>query len=110
MSRTYRKRAESFEEYYKFWLAEQDAIHLSGRTLFTSDIWVLAYLKKERYKYKGHTKKYYGWGLPKYFRNSVNRSRRSRDKHEIWKAVNLLDYPEQCSKWNCKDNNDWGYW
>ena len=100
MSRTYRNREKSFEEYYKFWLSpEPDTEGLKE------------YIRKERYKYKTKSVKYYSFGLPKSFRKIVNKNRRTKDKHEIWKSINFNDYPEQCSSWGCKDSDTWGgYW
>lgn len=109
MSRTYRKHAESFEEYYKFWLLDNPRYSF-GFLINNEDDWVKDYLKTERYKYKTKSSKHYNYNLPKFYRNMVNRSRRTKDKQELWKAVNLIDHEEQCSKWNCKDNNAWGYW
>lgn len=97
MSRTYRKRTETFEQYYSHWFAndwfgdEKDEMQM-------------------RAKYYNTTDKWYSHSLPKYFRKDVNRKRRKIDRHEIYKAINFDDYPEQCSRWNCKDNNAWGYW
>ena len=113
MSRTYRKHAESFEESHK-WLIEEIYSGLArwyvpGKYLTEEEI---EQSKKElevyRYKYKTQTRKYYG--LPKEFRNMVNRTRRNKDKSEIWKAINFKDHEEQCSKWTCKDNNHWGWY
>lgn len=113
MSRTYRKHAESFEANHS-WLIQEI---YSGRTR-----WFNRYLTDEeieqskkdlevlRYKYKTQTRKYYDYGLPREFRNSVNRTRRARDRHEVWKATNWREYEEQCSKWNCKDSNSWDFW
>jgi len=102
MSRTYRKRRETFNEYYRDWI---DGIE--------NDLaleWQVKYITKEKYRYNTRTVKHYDFGLPKSFRNMINRQRRAKDKQEIWKAINLHDYPEQCSKWNCKDANHWEYW
>jgi len=97
MSRTTRKRAESFYQYYKYWFDnklwddEKEIIQRKVRYHTSSDKWI------------SHC-------LPKGFRKTVNRSRRNKDKREIYKAINFDGYEEQCSKWNCKDNNSWGYW
>jgi len=50
------------------------------------------------------------WSLPRHFRNTVNKTRRRFDKKELWKSIHLEEYEEQCSKWNCKDSNSWGWW
>lgn len=96
MSRTTRKRKVSFEEYYRYYFSwfiidEDERI-------------------RRRVEYYTSSNKWFSHSLPKEFRNSVNRTRRRKDKREIWKAVNINDYEEQCSRWNCKDNNAWGYW
>jgi len=109
MSRTYRKHAESFEAYYKFWLLDEPRYSF-GFLISQKDTWITEYLKKEKYKYKTKSYKYYDYGLPKFYRNMVNRSRRIKDKREIWKATHWNDYPEQCDMWNCKSSNHWGYW
>jgi len=97
MSRTYRKRAETFEQYYSYW--------------FDAGLWDdETELNERRYRYKTRSDKWFSYNLPKGFRNSVNRKRRRVDRHEIYKAINFEDYPEQCSMYNCKDNNAWGYW
>jgi len=57
-----------------------------------------------------HSDNGWSYSLPHYFRNEVNRIRRRKDKREIYKAITLFEYEEQCSRWNCKDNNAWGYW
>ena len=100
MSRTTRNREESFESYYRVFLENGwwDKYYGEGT------------LARKRAQYYSRTEKWHSRTLPRFFRNSVNRKRRRHDRHEIWKAVNLNDYPEQCSHWNCKDNNAWGYW
>ena len=115
MSRTYRKHAESFEASHT-WLIQEiysglARWHVPNKYLTDKEI---EQSKKElevyRYKFKTQTRKHYDYGLPKEFRNMVNRSRRTKDKREIWKAVHWKDYPEQCDMWNCKSSNAWGYW
>lgn len=97
MSRTIRKRAESFRQYYKYW--------------FVNNFWADEDdIIRTRYRYYTRTDRWYSHSLPQDFRNDVNRVRRRKDKREIWKAVNVIGYEEQCSMWNCKDNNAWGYW
>ena len=98
MSRTYRKRRVSFEYYYRKCFAS------NGGWIKDEDIPI------ERARYYTKTEKWYTFNLPRGFRNSVNKSRRRHDKAEIWKELNLYEYEEQCSRWNCKDNNKWGYW
>ena len=100
MSRTYRKRKESFESANKYCLEYWAENKNNNKRI-----------EQEKAKYfSSKTNKWYTHSLPKWFRNSVNRNRRRYDKREIYKSINFEDYPEQCSKWNCKDNNSWGYW
>ncbi len=97
MSRTYRKQKEPFSSYYRY--------------AINSDRYDEEYLKTEKWRYTADRGvKYYSYGLPKFFRNMVNRKRRARDRQELYKAVKHFEYEEQCSKWNCKDADHWGYW
>lgn len=91
MSRTTRNRRNSFE-YSMVWVDN-------------------TYTKKELGRLKAHwmNHKYYGWSMSKSHRNDVNRIRRKKDRHEIYKAVNFYGYEELCSNWNCKDADQWGY-
>ena len=108
MSRTYRKHKESFESYYFDWL---NGNRFNRLGYFHDDEWYEDYLAKERYRYKtDNGGKWYDRQLPRWYRNQVNRKRRAKDKRELFKAVNWIDYDEQCSDWNCKDNDHWGYW
>lgn len=99
MSRTYRKRIESFEYHYSYFLKDPE---FCKRWKWDE--------QRERAKYKTKTQKWYAYNLPKEFRNSVNRKRRAKDRQELWKEVNISDHEGLYSKWNCKDNNAWGYW
>ena len=110
MSRTFRKHSQTFEEYYKSWLVGVEHCTF-GICIRSDETWVIEYLRKENYKYKTKTQPFYDWhGIPKAFRKIVNRTRRRMSKHEVWKSINFNDYPEQCSKWNCKDNDHWSYY
>lgn len=40
----------------------------------------------------------------------ANNKRRNHDKREIYKAIVFDDYPEQCSRWNGRDNDHWSYY
>jgi hypothetical protein len=103
MSRTFRKRITSFENYYKntfYGLSLEEYIEKYHKDT----------LPRAKAKYGSKTCKWYTFGLPRWFRNMVNRKRRAKDRQEIWKEVNIENYEEQCSKWNCADNNNWGYW
>ena len=98
MSRTYRKTEETFDSYWKgdfYWY-----IRITHSTE-----------KRERAKWKYNPQRgYQHWTLPKDFRNSVNRSRRSRDRQEIHKEVNIINYEGLYDPWNCKTSNAWGYY
>ena len=98
MSRTYRKSEESFDSY---WHDNLD--------------WYLNYISsteaRERAKWKYNPQRgYQHWTLPKEFRNSVNRSRRARDRQEIYREINIIEYEGLYDPWNCKTANQWGYW
>lgn len=96
MSRTYRKRQESFEKHYEVYIRMN---WVTGR-----EVQVL------RYRYYTQTCKWHSWKLPQWYRNRVNRNRRRHDKREVWRELNRPDYENLCSSWNCKDCNSWGYW
>ena len=106
MSRTYRKRRKSFEKYYSYWNFNSDGSMTS--------MWGYDCSPEEanrlRYQYKTQSDKRYTHTLPKFFRNTTNRARRSHDRQELRKELNINDYEGLYSKWNCKDNNSWGYW
>ena len=98
MSRTYRKTQESFDSYWK------DDYEWYIRAFGTTE-------KRERAKWKYNpTRGYQYWTLPKWFRNDVNRSRRARDRQEIYKETTQIDYEGLYDPWNCKTSNAWGYW
>ena len=90
MSRTYRNRITGPKDYY--W---QSVLSKKDIALYYSD--------KKCWDYRKVN-------IPRWFRNFVNRDRRRKDKHEIHKSLYNPNYEEQCSNWNCKDSNHWGYW
>ena len=94
MSRTYRKRVETYESYWKNMVAY--GFH--------------TYNKREKAKYysDAYDRRYFRETLPREFRNSVNKQRRARDRQALYREVN--GFVGNFSKWNCKDNNAWGYW
>jgi hypothetical protein len=100
MSKTIRKRRETFEHYYRNFLRP------GGYWEDHTDVSIA----RQRARYYSHTEKWYTYSLPKEFRNSINRIRRAHDRREIFKELNINGYEEQCSKWNCKDSRAWGYW
>ena len=95
MSRTFRKRPQSFNDYYHHLL--DSATHED-------------FLKKEQYRYRTKTEKFYTYNLPRFYRNMVNRKRRAHDRTELFRELNHFEYIGAYSKWNCKDSNAWGYW
>jgi hypothetical protein len=111
MSRTYRKSGYTFYRENSYYIDQLE----SGINRFTCEL--LSKEEKERielalyrYMWRDSTDNKWRSSLPRDFRNSVNRIRRKKDRHEIWKAINWKDYEELCSNWNCKDNDHWGYW
>lgn len=100
MGKTYRKHAMSLDKYHYL----NDDIIATGY-----DHWgyklteqeIARYYKFKWRFYKGDIK--VDWKYPKTYRKDINRRRRIYDKREIYKAINFNDYPEQCSKWTCKD-------
>lgn len=111
MSRTYRK--SGYTAYYEnSWYIDQiesGIDNYTARLLSEKELTDLN-IQLRRNMWRGRTDNKWRSSLPHYFRNMVNKSRRARDRQELWKAINLKDHEEQCSKWNCKDNNAWGYW
>jgi len=115
MSRTYRKHAESFEASHR-WLIEE--IYSGLARWYTPNKYLtkkeIENSKRElevyRYKYKTQTAKYYDYGLPRDFRNLVNRKRRAVDKRELYKEVTFNDYIGNYDLWNCTSSNAWGFW
>lgn len=102
MSRTIRKHAKSFKLYYG-WQRNNTCIDF----IYHDE----EFYKKENIRY--HTDcgiKYDYNGIPKRYRKQVNRNRKNFDKREIYKAVNFIDYPEQCLDWNGKSNDHWCYY
>lgn len=102
MSRTYRNRRETFESYFRYRL-KPDYFWLKYQ-------WTDLEVSQRRAAYYSETCKWYTYSLPKDFRNSVNRSRRAKDRQSLYKAVNKEDDPQLFSAWNCKDSNSWAYW
>ena len=102
MSRTYRKRRETFEEYFKY--------RLQPDYFWIQYPWTKEEEAQQRAAYYGVTCKWYTYSLPKNFRNSVNRKRRAKDRQSLYDALNKEDDPQLFSAWNCKDNNAWDYW
>lgn len=103
MSRTYRKRQESFEKYYGEGLSFNNSVPL-----------IETWDKKERQRQKAiyytETNNWYSGNLPKDYRKTVNKKRRARDKQAIFDFVNRGNEDACFDPWNCKTNNTWGYW
>lgn len=109
MSRTYRKRRESFEARLKSGWYDWD-MGLNGHlsSWRSGRNWTVKRCKAE-YLYGEN----YQHSLPRDFRNSVNRQRRARDKQELHREINarvIGDYVGNYDPWNCKTSNSWGYW
>jgi len=98
MSRTYRKTWETFDQYWKG--------HYHWYLKATSTT-----LEREKAKWKYNPRRgYQYWTLPQWFRNDVNKSRRARDRQEIYREIMLEEYEGMYDPWNCKTANQWGYW
>ena len=111
MSRTYRKRFKKFENYYhnhidyvtneewsyKYWVVRKGFANIDQ------------YVAKLKAQYYSKTDYWLSGNPPKEHRKNINRKRRRTDKQELWKAINLVDHEEQCSQWNCKDADHWGW-
>ena len=102
MSRTHRKRRETFEEYFKY--------RLQPDYFWARYTWSEVEIAQRKAAYYSETNHWYTHSLPHYFRNSVNRSRRAKDRQSLYDALNKENDPQLFSAWNCKDNNAWGYW
>ncbi len=119
MSRTFRKRSESFFAYYgsrnTIWDKENKVRckpehHWEFRFPNKKNPWE-SYVKDEVLYYSdNYGQGYFRRKFPKYYRNMINRKRRGRDKHELWKEVNLDCYDGLYSSWNCKDSNPSWFW
>lgn len=68
------------------------------------------YLPKWKYYTKKKSTSGYSGRFPKSYRKDVNRARTAKDKRELYKEVNQVDYIGNYSKWNCKDADPWWFW
>ena len=106
MSRTYRKRQESFNTRMKEGYYDVDLCVYGYRWGVLKRIpWTKARCKAE-YLYGEN----WQHNTPQWYRNQVNRVRRAVDKRELYKEVNREDYVGNYDPWNCKSDNAWGYW
>lgn len=96
MSRTTRKRYKTFENHY---------INCLSETWFNKKP-----IGQRKADYYSSSCKWYTWKLPKEYRNSVNRTRRSIDKEQLYKELNIPEHAPNYCMWNCKSSNSWGYW
>lgn len=101
MSRTYRQRQETFERYY-------GKSRFSLRLLI--DDWDENETNRQRARYYSETSKWYTFGLPRQYRNMINRQRRARDKQALFYAIRDNNEDVCFDPWNCKTSNSWGYW
>ena len=65
---------------------------------------------KHDYYAKKHTNYKHSFRFPHYYRNLINRTRRHKDRHELYKEITNFKYEGLYSKWNCKDADPWWYW
>lgn len=111
MSRTIRKRSISFRKYF-----EWDYFLLNrgndpfGDVYLKSDSIEVTEKKLLKYKYKYYTDLFWKDSLPKHFRKRVNKARKVKSNHELWKEINYKDYVGNYSKYNCKDNDHWSWY
>jgi len=114
MSKTIRKRAESFVAYFGFhstlWDTENKLWKKADHFWKKPDEWV-SYRKEEAmYDTDNCGQGWFRRTKPKHYRNLINRKRRRRDDHELWKEVNIDGYEGLYSSWNCKDSDPSWYW
>jgi len=95
VSRTTRKRIESFESYF----LNEDWTNKSN----------LKAENQQRADYYGETNKWYSWKLPKFYRKIVTKKRRARDARGLFKEVHLNQVGNFCN-WNAKSSESRGYW
>lgn len=103
MSRTTRKRRLSFykehewwfesSEWHSAWTDEFDEGYIKSRDLYYTEMYNCGNFSPD-----------------KSFRRKVNKQRRTRDKRELYKELNLIDYEGLYDLWNCKTANAWWYW
>lgn len=121
MSKTYRKRIETYVEFYGGWGSY--TWDLSSKTRkYCRHYWnwptIIGFVDYDWESYKEDESKYYtdNYGQnffrkrkPKAYRKMVNRARRMHDKRELWKETHM-DYDGLYSKWNCRDSDPTWYW
>jgi len=104
MSRTTRKRRFSFFKEYEWWFEYQE---------WNTGHWDNEYneeLLLAQAKYYTDLFDYYRSNPNKPFRKNINKQRRSRDKRELYKEINLIGYEGLYDLWNCKTANREWYW
>lgn len=104
MSRTFRKRKYSFEV-SNGWRTTRNWCSDGRFTLSPEEE------KRERGKFNADQDTSYDWfNLPHEYRNMINRQRRSMDKEQLYKELNIEEHTPNYCEWNCKTGNPWGYW
>jgi hypothetical protein len=111
MSRTTRKRRETWEQYTAFagnneyWVRGVGFVDINSQLVNEKQC-----IARAKARYYSRTEKWFAFGLPKDYRQMINKQRRARSVQELWKELHWDDYEEQCDLWNGKTNNPWGYW
>ena len=117
MSKTVRKRAESYVaywgHYYTVW-DRKNKRHRKAEHYYTwrpyEEEWESYRVDEAKYNTDNYGQGYFRKNKPKHYRNMINRSRRRRDKRELWKELNFEGYDGLYSSWNCKDADPTWYW
>jgi hypothetical protein len=103
MSRTIRKRAESFITFYGWeynqWDLEnklkKDNPYCWGRRQYVDPEWESYEVDEAKYYTDNYGRGYFRRSLPKAYRKWVNKLRRKHDKRELRKEVTFNDYDGQ---------------
>lgn len=102
MSRTYRKRMESFESFYGF--------SFGGHYQSSLESWDEKEKQIMKARYQTKTDKWLTGNLPKSHRNLYNRKRRAKDSQALHKYIRNGDEDVLFDPWNCKTSHSWDYW
>ena len=105
MSKTYRKRKESYAESQTWEYAGWKRHGYSWVPMTEHEI------KADKSRYYQDCATWYGYStLPKWYRNTVTRKRRSVDRIETYRELTFDEYSPNYDMWNCTSSEAWGYW